>query len=207
MPFDLILTFFIASSLLALAPGPDNIFVLTQSMLYGRRSAFLVILGLCSGLVVHTSLVVFGVAAIITASPFLYTFITLLGALYLLYLAYQLFRSDTKSIKLQNIKPLTPLALYQRGVIMNITNPKVTLFFLSFLPQFTHREYAYSITVQIIVLGVVFIVATLLNFGLIAYLSATFAKLFEDSPRFTHRLNSITAFIFITLALHLVIDL
>jgi len=127
---DIAFTFFGFASALALVPGPDNIFVMTQSALFGRLSGIFVTLGLATGLIFHTAAVAFGVAAIFETSQFAFNVLKYIGAFYLAYLAYKSFRAANK--KLGNTKPPKEnlLVLYKRGLIMNITNPKVTIFFL-----------------------------------------------------------------------------
>ena len=128
--------FFSASILLALVPGPDNIFVLTQSAIRGRLAGGAITLGLCTGLIYHTLLVASGVAVIFQASYVAFACIKLAGGAYLLYLAYLTFRdSDVKLFPIKN-GGTSLFQLYRRGIIMNMTNPKVSIFFLSFLPQF-----------------------------------------------------------------------
>ena len=90
IPIEIQLTFFLASVLLALAPGPDNIFVLTQSALYGRSSGIAVVFGLCSGLIVHSCAVALGVAVIFQTSAIAFSMLKLIGAAYLVYLAWRI---------------------------------------------------------------------------------------------------------------------
>ena len=134
LPLDTVLTFFVTALMLALAPGPDIIFVLTQSALYGMRAGVATTLGLISGLCFHTTIVAVGVAGIFMTSPLAFTLLTVVGAAYLLYLAWLSFRAGASMAHLQESRFLGYWGLYRRGVIMNITNPKVTLFFLAFLP-------------------------------------------------------------------------
>lgn len=98
MTIDSIVAFIVTSSLVSLAPGPDNIYVLTQSALYGRKSGVFVTLGLCTGLVVHTAAVSFGLAAIFKSSEFAFNVLKYLGATYLVYLAWKAFKSTPSSL-------------------------------------------------------------------------------------------------------------
>ena len=136
IPIETLATFFAASLLLALAPGPDNIFVLTQSAVHGRKAGLTVTLGLCTGLIVHTTAVAFGVAIIFQASAFAFTALKLFGAGYLVYLAWHAFRAAAETILAERGNGLSSIKLYRRGILMNVTNPKVSIFFLAFLPQF-----------------------------------------------------------------------
>ena len=99
IPIESLTTFVIASVLLALAPGPDNIFVLTQSSVNGTKAGLSVTLGLCTGLLVHTSAVALGLAALFKTSYAAFTTVKIIGALYLLYLAWQAFRASSHKIQ------------------------------------------------------------------------------------------------------------
>ena len=200
---DTIIALGLASVLLSLAPGPDNIFVLTQSALYGRRSGIFITLGLCTGLLFHTTAVAFGVAAIIQTSTWAFTALKLSGAAYLSYLAWQAFKAPIERIDDRTqMAAASPVRLYQRGIIMNITNPKVSIFFLAFLPQFTTPE-AGSIAVQITVFGLVFLLSTLLIFSLIAILAALIGSWLTRSDKAQKYLNRIAGLVFVGLALKL----
>lgn len=202
---ETLLTFIAASSLLAFVPGPDNIFVLTQSALSGRKAGLLVTLGLCSGLIVHTVAVAAGVAAIFQVSLLAFTLLKIVGAAYLLYLAWGAFRAKAEDIGTQTSKPLSCAALYQRGIIMNITNPKVAIFFLAFLPQFTNPG-AGNISWQIVQLGGIFMATALLCFSLIAVLSGFLNQWLSQSPKAQTTLNKIAGTVFIALALKLLMS-
>jgi len=194
--------FFMASVLLALAPGPDNIFVLTQSALHGKLSGLLVTLGLCTGLIVHTTAVAFGVAVIFQASALAFTALKLLGAGYLLYLAWGAWRAGATKINSGSGVGLSPGKLYRRGIIMNVTNPKVSIFFLAFLPQFADPARG-SLTLQMILLGGVFIISTILVFGSIALLAGALGSILARSDRTQIVMNRVASLVFIGLALKL----
>ena len=125
--------FVLSSCALALAPGPDNIFVLTQSAMNGRAAGVLVTLGLCTGLLFHTAAVAVGVAAIFATSALAFTILKIVGAAYLVYLAWGAFRTKGAAQLAGEAKPVSGRNLYLRGIIMDITNPKVAIFFLAFL--------------------------------------------------------------------------
>jgi len=198
------LAFFAASLALALAPGPDNIFVLTQSALYGRKAGWLITLGLCTGLLGHTTAVVIGVAAIIKASALAFTILKLAGAGYLLYLAWQAFRAPASAIVVSSESAAGPdgARLYRRGIIMNLTNPKVSIFFLAFLPQFVDPARG-GVALQMIALGATFILATILVFGGIAIAAGALGKWLQRSARTQIVMNRVAGAIFVALALRL----
>ncbi len=209
IPVDTLGAFFITSILLALAPGPDNIFVLTQSVLRGRTAGLLVTLGLCTGLLVHTTAGALGVAAIFQASALAFTALKFAGAAYLVYLAWLSFRSPVqeKPVEEQE-KPgvqqesLTAAQLYRRGIIMNITNPKVSIFFLAFLPQFADPARG-SLTLQMLLLGVVFIISTVLVFGGVALAAGSLGEWLGKSGRTQKIMNRVAGVVFIGLAIRL----
>lgn len=203
LPADTLLTFFMASLLLGLAPGPDNVFVLTQSTLHGRSAGLMVVLGLCTGLVVHSTAVALGAAAVLQASPIAFTALKLCGAAYLAYLAWQAFWAKPAGVAGDNRDWPGLGALYHRGVIMNVTNPKVSIFFLAFLPQFADPVRG-SVTMQILLLGGVFIVATILVFGSVAIAAGSLRQRLLQSPRVQVALNRLAGLVFLGLAVRLV---
>jgi len=244
-----LLSFFGIAVLLALTPGPDNLFVLMQSALWGRRAGLLVVLGLCTGLVGHTAAVAAGLAALLAAWPTALVVLRLCGAAYLLYLAWQILRSVVRSVlrpqvgngtnagtaanadagtvaTMQDIpadrteteapaeapanapaptRPASAGALYRRGIIMNLTNPKVVLFFLAFLPQFTVPA-AGPAAPQIVLLGVLFMLATLLVFSAIAICSGAAGAMLQRSPTARRALDVCAGVVFLGLALRLALS-
>jgi threonine/homoserine/homoserine lactone efflux protein len=199
---DTLATFFVASLLLALVPGPDNIFVLTQSALRGKSAGILVVLGLCTGILVHTTAVAFGVAVIFQTSAVAFTALKLCGAGYLLYLAWGAFRAPAQAIAAGEVMGLAPGRLYRRGILMNVTNPKVSIFFLAFLPQFADPARG-PVSLQMILLGGLFILATILVFGGIALLAGTLGGVLNRSPQVQKYLNRLAGTVFAALALKL----
>lgn len=199
---ETILTFFTASVLLGMAPGPDNLFVLTQSTLHGRAAGLVVMLGLCTGLVVHSAAVALGVAAIFQSSDVAFTVLKFCGAGYLLYLAWRTFtaRADGLPEGLQSGPGRA--ALYRRGIIMNITNPKVSIFFLAFLPQFADPARG-SVAVQVMLLGGLFIIATILVFGGVAIAAGSLRQWLSKSDRVQNILNKLTGVVLFGLAARL----
>ena len=195
--------FFLASTLLAIAPGPDNVFVLTQSALHGKLSGLVVVFGLCTGLLVHTAAVAFGVAVIFQASTLAFTLLKIIGAGYLLYLAWQIFRATPEQIRMQSDQQKSLGILYRRGIIMNVTNPKVSIFFLAFLPQFADPVRG-PISLQMVALGGIFITATILVFGAIALIGGALGEWLNRSERAQRVMNWTAGTIFVALALKLV---
>ena len=202
IPLDVLIPFFIAALILALSPGPDNLFVIAQSAMHGKTAGLLVTLGLCTGLVVHTTAVALGVAAVFKASSMAFTVLKILGASYLFYLAAQAFRSVPSAVKKKESASLNLGKLYLRGIIMNITNPKVSIFFLAFLPQFADPARG-SLAVQMVVLGNAFIAATILVFGAIALMAGTLGDWLVKSKRAQVVMNRVAGTVFAALAIKL----
>jgi len=203
IPVDQLLTFAFASAVLSLAPGPDILFVMTQSALYGARKGIATTAGLCTGLIVHTSAVALGVAVIFRTSEIAFTLLKTAGALYLLYLAWQAWcapLSSTEDAPRANAR--SGLALYRRGILMNITNPKVSLFFLAFLPQFTSPEYG-NLVLQTFTLGAVFMLVGFTLFCVVSWTAASLSQRLMSSPRAQKILNRVTAGVFTAMAIKL----
>ncbi|MDX1751326.1 MAG: LysE family translocator [Methylophaga sp.] len=205
MPIEVYAVFIFTSALLALAPGPDNIFVLTQSALYGKRSGILITLGLCTGLVFHTCLVAFGVATIMQTTDWALSALKITGAIYLVYLAWQILNSQTQELSGKDVV-VSDTNLYLRGIVMNVTNPKVSIFFLAFLPQFASSNYG-AITPQIILLGAIFGVVSLFIFSSISILASKLGDWFKRKPDAQVYLSRTTALIFVVLAFNLLMGL
>jgi threonine/homoserine/homoserine lactone efflux protein len=198
----ILLMFFSTSILLALSPGPDNLFVMTQAAQQGRKAGLLVTLGLCTGLLFHTAAVTFGLAALFKASAIAFSILKLIGAGYLLYLAWKAYQAGTVTGEETAADRLNSGVLYRRGIIMNITNPKVSIFFLAFLPQFADPAKG-NLATQLLLLGGVFIVATIIVFGTISILAGVFGERFRQSAFAQKVLNRAAAVIFAGLALKL----
>ena len=194
-----LLGFAAASVLLALAPGPDNLFVLTQSALKGRACGLMVTLGLCTGLVVHTSAVALGVAAIFQTSETAFAALKFVGAAYLAYLAWKAFRAGTEPPGAGARDTVDLRRMYLRGILMNVTNPKVAIFFLAFLPQFAQPERGH-LAGQIFVFGGVFMLCALICFSAIALVADRLSIWLRESARGQIVLNRVAGVVFLGLA-------
>ncbi len=204
---ETLITFFGVSLLLGLTPGPDNLFVLVQSAQRGWRAGMAVVLGLCVGLVVHTAAVALGLAAVFAASAMAFTALKWCGAAYLAYLAWQALRAPAALAC--EAAPTAAVAsgpsgrrMVARGAVMSLTNPKVLVFFLAFLPQFADPARG-PVALQLMVLGAVFILATLLVFGAIACFTGAFGALLQRSARAQTVLNRVAGLVFLGLAVRL----
>ena len=208
------LEFFVAALVVGIAPGPDNLFVLAQSATYGARAGFCVIMGLCTGIMVQTCLLVAGVSALIAARPKAFFVMQCLGAAYLLYLAYKSFQVRAGTVvegesvachsgaspKGDAIESISARKLYLRGIIMNMTNPKAVLFMLSFIPPAVKMDRPIHPSVQTAILGAEFIAATLIVFGTVAVLAGAVKKFMLNSPKANRNLNWFSGVVFVLLA-------
>ena len=173
---ETLLSFVLATSILAISPGPDNIFVLTQSIVNGRNFGLATVIGLISGCLVHTTLLAFGVSAIIRASEYLYTVIKIFGSIYLLYLAFQVYKTDASILLSEEITPKKTIRqLFKQGFLMNVLNPKVSVFFLAFFPGFLFSD-SLSMISQFYILGFIFMFVSFFIFSTIAILAGTISK-------------------------------
>ena len=213
------LEFFIAALVIGIAPGPDNLFVLAQSATYGARLGFCIILGLCTGIAIHTCLLVAGVSALVAASPTAFFVIQCLGAAYLLYLAYKSFGVKAGVVHVDSCHPERSVteskdpvkssgvpsarSLYMRGIIMNLTNPKVILFVLSLIPPAVRLDRPIHPSLQMAIFGGEFILATMIVFGCIALLAGTVKKFLLTSPKANRNLNWFSGAVFVFLAVAL----
>jgi len=169
--YDILISFAFATAALAISPGPDNIFVLVQSITNGKAHGLATVCGLIAGCIVHTSLLAFGVSAIIAANETLFFIIKLLGALYLLFLAYKVFKSDGQLHLESEVMPKKSLkGLFAQGFLMNVLNPKVVIFFLAFFPGFLFSD-SMSTVWQFYILGGIFMLVSFLIFSSIALLA------------------------------------
>ncbi|MEO5794328.1 MAG: LysE family translocator [Rhodoferax sp.] len=199
---DTCLAFFALVFVLGFAPGPDNIFVMMQSVTQGRKAGLVAMLGMCAGLAVHTLAVALGLAAIFAASATAFTVLKVVGAVYLAYLAWQAFRAPVGTLSAPVEQQPDLRRIFLRGWVMNLTNPKIVFFFLALLPQFVHADRG-SIATQLCVLGAIFILSTLMTFGAIAYFSATVSTRLRSSPKAQLWLNRMAGTVFLGMAARL----
>ncbi len=201
MPLSTLLAFLGASIALTLAPGPDNIFVITQGIARGRKPAIVTALGMCSGVSVHTTAAAFGISAVFYSSAVAFTVVKSAGAAYLLYLAFKTLK-ERSAIRLASVDELPAAALFRRGFVMNVLNPKVAMFFLAFLPQFVTPS-AGHIPLQMLLLGIIFMVQAVVIFCLIGYFAGSIGNFILARPRVARYFDWLTAGVFASLGVKL----
>lgn len=206
MDYNILFGFVTAVAALAISPGPDNIYVLMQSVTNGRAFGLATVAGLISGCLVHTTLVAFGVSAIIKANDSLFFAIKLLGALYLFYLAYIVFKSDSKvTLSNENIPQKTLWQLFKQGFIMNVLNPKVSIFFLAFFPSFLFSSTLSNVT-QFFVLGFLFMLVSFIIFSLIAILAGYISDYLKNHKHVGGALKWLQIFVFVGIAVFILLS-
>ena len=172
MNYDIIFSFALATSILAFSPGPDNIYVLVQSISNGKLFGLATVCVLITGCIVHTTLLAFGVSAVIKSNESIFLAIKVLGSLYLLYLAFKVFRSNSDlNLEAENIEKRSLKGLFIQGFFMNVLNPKVTIFFLAFFPGFLFSD-SMSTVLQFYILGAIFMIVSFIIFSGIALLAS-----------------------------------
>ena len=194
---DQILLFLISSLALTLMPGPDILFVLNQS-LESKKSGFLISIGLCSGLVVHTLILVFGLSAFIETNEYVISYLKYFGTLYLFYLAFDELKTKFK----QASKP-NNTNLFLRGLYMNLVNPKVLLFFIAYFPNFLFSE-TLSISLQFLILGSIFIFQALIVFSSVSLASNKLVSYLKVDTA-DYRLTYFKAFVFAIIGLSILL--
>ncbi|APQ18239.1 LysE family translocator [Maribacter hydrothermalis] len=203
MNYDILLAFSMATFVLALSPGPDNIFVLIQSISNGKKYGLAVVAGLMTGCLVHTTLLAFGVSAIIKNNPTIFTFIKVFGAAYLVYLSIMVYKGgDAISIEGEDPNKKSFGSLYKQGFIMNVLNPKVTIFFLAFFPGFLFSD-SLSNVIQFYTLGFLFILVSSIVFGGIAILSGQISNFLTTNQRTGFVLKWVQIIVFVGIAIYL----
>lgn len=202
---EILISFILAVSILAISPGPDNIFVLMQSVVHGKKYGLATIIGLMTGCIVHTTFVAVGISTIIKENNTIFSVIKILGAVYLLYLAYKVITGGSEiSMSTEKIDKKTPFQLFKIGFIMNVLNPKVTLFFLALFPGFLFSEIL-PISLQFYTLGALFILVSFVVFSLIAILGGTISEKIKTSKNIGVWLQWMQVFVFIGIAVFILI--
>lgn len=202
--FDLttLVVFLTATLALNLSPGPDVFYVLANSARHGARGGVLAGLGISAGVVVHTLLAAFGVAALLAANRWAFDGVRLLGALYLIWLGISAWRSA--GVAAQSEAAVSPWQIVRRGFVTNVLNPKVGLFFLAFLPQFTDPDRG-AVALQIVTLGALFIVSGTLVNAAYALAGGWVSSKLRREPRWQQRLDRFSGSILLLLGLRLLL--
>lgn len=199
--FETLPYYILTVALLALMPGPDIIFVITQGILRGKKEAVFTSLGLGTGCFIHSALASFGVSVIFQKSELAFNILKYFGAAYLFYLAYKAWKSASNKLpafREENFKKQQKS--YLKGLMMNLLNPKVILFFLAFLPGFTPSGIRHT-GLYMLFLGLIFMLISTGVFCLVSILSSFLNKVLIQNPKLMEKLNRLSALIIGALAL------
>ena len=192
--------FLVASALLTIAPGPDILYVLTRGVAQGRTAGAAAALGFACGCIFHTLLAALGIAALIRSSEVAFNLVRYAGAIYLGWIGIQALRNRA-AFSLQGAGGVKGLGLiFRQSVLGNMMNPKVTLFFLAFLPQFVNAR-AGHVGWQMALLGAIFMVQTAVIFGAVALFSGWIGAWIRRWPMIGERLNIFAGLTFIALGI------
>lgn len=206
---ELLISFLSISFLLAISPGPSNAFLLAQTFANGKQAGMQAAFGFALGGVIHTLLAVIGLSAILKTSPTAYTTVQILGAVYLLYLGVMSIRDGVKTVEQTDDKPHVSSSkkknVLLQATLTEVLNPKVALFFIAFIPQFVDTSLDTSVTVQMLIFGLLYpIFALPIDFTYVHF-GDKIAGYFRHHPKSQQRLDMLTGVLFIILALNLLI--
>ena len=204
MQLETLFSFITTSVLLTLMPGPDIIYVLLQSISNGKKYGIATALGLVSGIIIHTTLVAFGVSELLKQNEHLFLLIKLFGACYLFYLAYKTYQA-TSTISISNqVEKLSLIDLYKKGFLMNVLNPKVGIFFLAFFPAFINTSLINTVQ-QIYLLGFIFMLQAFIVFSIVSIIADKMTLMLRNNPSFDKRIKRIQIILFIGIGILILI--
>jgi len=193
--------FLISAMTLNIVPGADVLYVASQSLI-AKKNGILAALGICTGMTMYMLATTFGLAEVLRYSPVTFNLIKIAGALYLAYLAWQAFSHSNEDInlKLGHKKKASLFQSYYKGILTTSLNPKVGLFFLTFLPQFTDAQRG-NMPLQLLTLGICFVILGLITDVSYVYIFQYLKKNLFSKPAIQHWFHKITGIIFALLAL------
>lgn len=194
--------FLLASAAVTISPGPDILYVLAKGIAQGRRPALIAAAGFASGLSVHTTMAVVGLSALLMTSAIAFTIVKIAGGAYLVYLGIRaLFSGGLVSLPASG-EPMSGQRIFAQAFAMNVLNPKVAMFFLAFLPQFTRRDQG-NLSIQLLLLGISFAVIALVLFSLVGIFSSTLGAWIRSKPKGMRAFDFIVGSLFIGLGVRL----
>lgn len=154
MNFEVLIAFIVSSAILTISPGPDILYVISQSFLKGKKAGIVTSIGLTTGLLFHTFFVVVGLSLLIRENENIFLFLKFIGALYFIYLAIMVFLKRNNKMNFKS-KDLENIDFFKKGLLMNLLNPKVSLFFIALFPGFVFHD-TLSSQIQFLILGLIF---------------------------------------------------
>ena len=194
--------FLAASWALIIAPGPDMLYVITRGISQGRKAGLLSALGVTLGILVHTIFAAFGLAVILQTSAVAFLIVKYVGAVYLIYLGLKTLKDKSGITLLKRQSPMDFRSIFWQGVLSNVLNPKIALFFLAFLPQFVNHSNGNTI-LQMFFLGITFAFFGVIFLCGVGYFAGSLGSWLTQRCRFTETIHWLTGLIFIGLGLRL----
>ena len=191
--------------LLNLTPGPDTLYILGRSIAHGRRAGVASALGICVGSIFHTGAAALGLSAFLATSAWAFTFVKLAGAAYLIFLGVRALLERQHELTMPaHFRQRGAAAAFRQGILTNVLNPKVALFFLAFLPQFIDSATP-SKTIAFLVLGLTFVTTGTIWCLILAWFSSAFSARLRESPTVTALLNRAVGSLFVFLGVRLAV--
>ncbi|MGF1731598.1 LysE family translocator [Photobacterium kasasachensis] len=199
------LLFFSTALALNIAPGPDLFYILTKTIASGKKVGIASALGVCTGALFHVFAAAVGLSAVLASSALAFTVVKYIGAGYLIYLAWQSFSSSGSLLNIDAKHGLkeTPMAAFKQGVLVDILNPKVAIFFMAFLPQFV-REGHGSVTFQLMYLGLLVIAVAIIVEVIYVLAASMLTHKLRSNQRFSQWLDRFVGTVFVVLGIKLV---
>ena len=194
--------FILAAILLNLSPGADTMYILGRSISQGRKAGIYSVLGIVTGAFIHTTLVAFGLSLIVAKSATAFNLIKYLGALYLVYLGIKMLLAKPENKLSLATGQISSGKLYISGILTNLLNPKVILFFLVFLPQFVKSSQIHN-PAPYLMLGIIFIIPGTIWCIILAVFAAALSNKIKENNNVSLWLNRVTGGVFILLGLKL----
>ena len=194
--------FLLTSFLMNITPGTDTVYIVNRSVSQGKKAGIYSVLGISTGALVHTFMAAIGLSVILATSVVLFTLIKLIGAGYLIYLGVRMLMQKSSNFQLTNTKNMSIKKIYIQGLLTNVTNPKVALFFISFLPQFISGDNTYG-PLPFIILGLSFVLTSSAWCLFVSIFASFTTKKLRNNPKVELILNKITGVIFIGLGIKL----
>lgn len=197
-----LMLFAATSVVLIFTPGPDIIYVMTRGVAQGRKAALAAAAGFSLGNFVHIFFAVVGLSALLASSARAFQLVKYAGAVYLVYLGIRMFCSKTELAEGGGLKPLRGRIIFWQSILANILNPKVAVFFLAFFPQFLDPQSG-SMALQMLLLGTLFVVLTMICFGLVGFCSGWIGGWLRRKPAIGGRLGQMAGSVLVLLGLRL----
>ncbi|MBE9915303.1 LysE family translocator [Paenibacillus donghaensis] len=194
--------FLLSAFLMNITPGADTMYIVSRSVSQGRKAGIYSVLGISTGVLVHTFLAAIGLSVILTTSALLFTIVKITGAAYLIYLGVRMLLQKSSHLELKATTSMSLKKIYMQGLLTNVTNPKVALFFISFLPQFISRDNAYG-PLPFIILGLSFVTTGTIWSLFVSFFSSYATEKLRNNSKIEFVLNKITGVIFIGLGVKL----